>query len=227
MPVKHKEAVEEHLAERYLLGEMAPGDIEQFEQHFFECPECAAAVEEGQGLFANGRELMRTAPRMAEERQRQPLWASLKLWLSTPMGFVPVTACLFLAALAGYQNTVTIPALQRVHEAAQIVPAFQLIAATRGDAPAVTVPRGASSFVLSIDVPPDAQFTLYELGLTSAGRTVFQVKAAAPAAGQPVTILVPAREMTPGAFDLVVSAVGADGQKRERVSVFPFNLQFK
>ena len=35
MPVKHKEAIEEHLAERYLLGEMSADDAERFEQSLF------------------------------------------------------------------------------------------------------------------------------------------------------------------------------------------------
>lgn len=227
MPVKHQEAIEEHLAERYLLGEMSADDAERFEQHFFECPDCASAVEEGQVLLANGREAVRSLQRSSEIREARPsLWTSLMHWLSRPAGFVPVAACLFLAGLAAYQNTVTIPGLRRVRDAARVVPAFQLIAASRGEGSTITVPRGASSFIVSVDVPPDAQFSIYECELNASGRSVFRLTAPAPAANQPLTILIPARELTSGMFDLVLSGVEADGQKRNRVSVFPFSLRF-
>jgi len=227
MPVQHKEAIEEHLAERYLLGEMSADDAERFERHYFECADCASAVEEGQVLLANGREAVRNTRRSAEIHEFRPsLWTSLQRWLSRPAGLVPVAACLLLAALAAYQNTVTIPGLRRVRDAARVVPAFQLIAASRGEGATITVPRGASSFIVSVDVPPDGQFLVYECELNSSGRSMFRLTAPAPAANQPLTILIPARELTSGMFDLVLSGVGADGQRRNRISVFPFSLRF-
>lgn len=230
MPVEHMKAVDEQLAVRYLLQEMTAGEAEEFEQHFFECEECASAVEEGQILLANGKQVAREAPQTAAERtpdkHRLRLGESLLLWWSRPAGFIPVAASLLLGAFVLYQNAVIIPALRHTSDAARVIPAFQLIGASRGDASTVTIPRGASSFTLSADVPPDVQFPQYSCELISDGRTVFQLKAQSPAGGQPITILVQTHDLKAGRFDLTIFGVGADGQKREKVSVFPFELRF-
>ena len=51
----HGEALVTHAVERYLLGELAPAEAEDFERHFFTCAECAAAVDEGQRLMSEVR----------------------------------------------------------------------------------------------------------------------------------------------------------------------------
>ncbi|HEY3822954.1 MAG TPA: hypothetical protein VGL82_00260 [Bryobacteraceae bacterium] len=231
MPVDHEQAIEKHLAECYVLNEMSGAEAESFEQHFFECIECASAVDAGQMLLATGREVAGEArqpvpPEESPRSQRVSFRVSLAALWGRPAGFVPVAAALVLAVLAIYQNAVVIPGLREAGDSARVIPAFQLIAASRGDAPSISVAPGASSFAVSMDVPPDAQYSRYICELTSAGKIVFDLTSAAPAAGQPVTILVPARDLRPGVFELTISGVGADGQKREKVSVFPFNLQF-
>ena len=40
----HNEAVRLKTTERYLLQELDPEQLEQFEEHFFDCPECALDV---------------------------------------------------------------------------------------------------------------------------------------------------------------------------------------
>ena len=37
----HNEAVQQMATEKYLLGELPPELREAFEEHFFDCPECA------------------------------------------------------------------------------------------------------------------------------------------------------------------------------------------
>jgi hypothetical protein len=231
MPVNHEQAVEEHLAERYVLHEMSDADADSFEQHFFECAECASAVDAGQMLVANGREVVREAPQPVRneipEASRVSFRESLMRWWSRPAGFVPLAAALVLGALVIYQNAIVIPGLRQMRDTARVIPAFQLIAASRGDATPITVARGASSFLVTADIPPDAQYPKYICELISGNKPVFNLTVSAPVAGQSVTILVPARQLNPGVFELTITGVGADGQKRERVSVFPFNLQFK
>jgi anti-sigma factor RsiW len=41
----HSEAVRVNATERYFLQELTPDQLAQFEEHFFECPECAVDVQ--------------------------------------------------------------------------------------------------------------------------------------------------------------------------------------
>ena len=48
----HSESIRLMAAEKYLLGELAPELREQFEEHFFDCQECALDVRAGAALVA-------------------------------------------------------------------------------------------------------------------------------------------------------------------------------
>jgi hypothetical protein len=49
----HAFAVQNMLVERYLLGELSGADMEDFEQHLFECSICFDQVQAGQVLAEN------------------------------------------------------------------------------------------------------------------------------------------------------------------------------
>jgi hypothetical protein len=223
MTIDHVKAHDEHLAERYLLQEMPADEAEAFELHFFECQECATAVEDGQILQANGRAVMAEGWSPAAEKS---LWKSLVTWWRTPMVMIPVPASLLLGAIALYQGTVMIPALRQ----ARVLPAFQLIGASRGEGKQIAIPKGALFFSLAADIPPDAQYPQYICELTPEGATggaaVFKLTAPAPEAGEPIKILVSASDVHPGQFQLTVFGAGSDGQQREKVATLPVDFHF-
>ena len=43
----HSEAVNQMAAERYMLGELPPDVRDAFEEHLFDCPECAFDIRAG------------------------------------------------------------------------------------------------------------------------------------------------------------------------------------
>jgi len=45
--MNHQEAVREMAVERYLLGELIGASLDSFEEHLFECSECAMDVKTG------------------------------------------------------------------------------------------------------------------------------------------------------------------------------------
>src|SRR5438270_733873 len=45
--VEHETAVQQKLTERYLLNELDVDARNEFEEHFFDCPECAFDVQAG------------------------------------------------------------------------------------------------------------------------------------------------------------------------------------
>lgn len=65
MKFDHQRAVYLHAVESYLLDELAPALREEFEEHFFECLECAEALRTGWILQQNGRALLRAKPHSA------------------------------------------------------------------------------------------------------------------------------------------------------------------
>jgi len=227
----HVTALNERSAERYVLGEMSGVETEQFERHFFECEECALAVEEGQVLAANARAVLSEAePEALSEESNGPPKPSfgdaLRAWWYRPLALFPAAAAVLLAAFSVYQGAIVIPQLQRQLGEARALPAFQLIGASRGAGAQVAIPTGTPSFALAGDIPPDAHFAGYVCELSIAGRALFQVNAPPPEAGQPITVLIPAKGLQTGQYELAIYGADSSGAKRDRVSTFPFVLAY-
>src|SRR5258708_34311276 len=53
--MNHAESVESMAVERYLLKEMQLAERDAFEEHFFDCSECAAGVRAGAAIVATVR----------------------------------------------------------------------------------------------------------------------------------------------------------------------------
>jgi hypothetical protein len=228
----HTKAISDHSPERYLLREMSPVEAEEFERHYFECEECALAVESGEVFIANTRALLVDADSEANkgdtaEAPRQSLWASWTIWWTNPAFALVAAATLVLGALALYQGVVQIPRLRHGLDEARVLPAFQLMATARGEAPQVAVGSGIPSFSISADIPPDVHYSRYMCYLSMSGRTLFNLLVPAPAVGQPITILVPTKGLHPGTYELGIYGTDADGRKSDRVSTFAFTLEFR
>ena len=201
--------------DRYLLKELSAAESEEFERHYFECEECAAAVEAGQLFIVNAQEVLREMPRAVV---RPALWERLGIRWTWGGMLLPATS-LALSMVAVYQGTVVIPKLN----APRVLPAFQLIGASRGEATVVEVPTGAAAFALAVDVPPDAHFARYNCELQVGGTALFTLPAEAPAPGQPITILVPTKRLSGGDYQLVLR--GPEGDRN--ISIFSFTLRFR
>ena len=112
----HVTALNERSAERYVLGELSSVETEQFERHFFECEECALAVEDGQMLAANARAMLSEAEpgALSEESQgppKQSFGDALRAWWYRPLALFPAAAAVLLAAFSAYQGVIVIPQL--------------------------------------------------------------------------------------------------------------------
>ena len=229
----HVKAVEENLAERYLLQEMSAAETEEFEQHFFACTECAMAVEEGDSLVANTRDVLaetRVETRAAAHRplpsqQPEPFLEALAAWWRKPSFLLPVAASVLFAVVALYQGAVVIRGLRQAAGAARILPAFQLTGASRGDSAQITVTPGTPFFAVSLDIPPDVHFPQYLCEFSLGNRTLFRLSSAAPVEGQPITILVPTNQIQAGQYQVLIYGADANGRQQDRISTFAFGIQ--
>lgn len=75
MRMDHQQAIATHAVERYLLDELTGPKRDEFEDHFFECAECADAVRNGSLLAANARAVLEdeAKAKAAEDSSRPPL----------------------------------------------------------------------------------------------------------------------------------------------------------
>src|SRR5450755_1263150 len=51
----HKEAERSNAAERYVIGDLPVVQVEEFERHFFECPQCSEELRALSILASNAR----------------------------------------------------------------------------------------------------------------------------------------------------------------------------
>ncbi len=222
----HVKAIDEQVADRYLLKELSAADAEEFERHYFECEECALAVQAGDIFIANSRAVLgELKPEPVKKPRGTSFWSAMMGWSAKQLVFFPVAGCLVLGALALYQGAVVIPGL-RESTGARILPAFQLLGASRGEESQVVIPSGASAFALSADIPPDVHFQNYVCEISRGGSLAFRLNTSAPAEGRPITILLPVRGLQAGEYALSILGSNSAGQTKEKVVTFSFGIQF-
>lgn len=209
----HQQATQLMAVEQYLLNELSPELRDEFEEHFFGCPECAADLSATQAfLQAAKRELQdapATAPAVspADNASSRAPKKSLFSFFQIPAFAVPAFAALLL--VIGYQNIVVFPHLtSEVAElkAPQVLATLSLAAGSSrdGETPSITLgPR--QPLVINLDLPAQDRFASYTCLLYSpSGSTAFRIRVSAQQAKDTVAINVPPGTMTGGSYTLAV-----------------------
>ena len=112
--MEHNEAIEQMVAERYLLGELTAEQRDAFEEHAFDCPECSLDLRAGAAFIETAKvELPKlptsAAPSMPELVRPVKKKLDWQSWLR-PAFAIPAFAALL--AVVCYQNLSTIPSLR-------------------------------------------------------------------------------------------------------------------
>jgi Putative zinc-finger len=228
----HSESIRLMASEKYLLDELTPELRDQFEEHFFDCQECALEVRAG-AAFVEHSKIVLSEP-VAVSTMSVPAAASVARpgWFARlrPAFALPVLAALLL--VVGYQNLVTYPKLKG--EAAafsrpQILASASLINAnTRGAGRTVVSARQDEPFLLFVDIPGDARFSSYVAELDGpAGNSEWSLAIPAETTKDTVPIRVPASHRGAGSYTLVVRGVDSSGGKGVEVGRYPFELQIR
>src|SRR4029077_11085385 len=102
----HNEAVRLQAAEKYVLGEFPPDLRDEYEEHFFDCAECAVDVKAIAAFVDVSRGVLRAEPENVAEKKAAPAGAAWLSWFR-PVIAVPTFAALLL--IIGYQSFVSIP----------------------------------------------------------------------------------------------------------------------
>jgi hypothetical protein len=228
----HSEALQQMAAERYLLDELTPDAREAFEEHLFDCPECALDLRAGVAFVEEAKvqlpKLARTIP--APVRFREP--KAERGWWQT--WFQPAFAAPFFATLLlviGYQNLVTYPGLRAAANQPRLLPWAPLHGATRGAHLAITAER-RHGVALPVDLPQPPSigaYASYSFDLNDPqGKLVWTGAVAAPGDetgdGQRLSLVIPGAMLSNGTYTVTVTGVTAQGE-RIRIDQFAFDLR--
>jgi len=234
----HNGAIRLQAAVKYVLGELSQAQRDEYEEHYFDCAECAVDIRVLANFADNAREVLRqeksinlaVAPGTA-----RPAWLR---WLQ-PAVAVPALAALLL--IIAYQNVVTIPQARNTSSraVAEVYGQSFLLqpSDTRGgNETAVNKVqlevRPNEGFLLQLDFIPSASFPAYLCQLQDAsGRVLQQLTVPAEKAKKELHLPVPAGLISrPGEYSLVF--LGADPVTEKPVNesklqYFTFNVAFR
>ena len=172
--MEHDEAVRLQTALRYVLGELPQTERDSFEEHYFDCGECALDVRAAAAFADNARNVLGREAREAASQAAAPAGGRWLAWLK-PIVAVPAFAVLLMAL--GYQGLVSVPYWKTAAMRAsvpRVLPMYSLISAnTRGaNSQAIRV-RAGEPFGVYVDIPADASYRAYFLKLEDpAGHSV-------------------------------------------------------
>jgi len=201
----HHDAVRLSLVEKYLLGELPPESRDEFEEHYFDCQECAADLRATAAFLDAAKKELKAFP--AAQPAPKPAKKSSLAWLWSPAFVLPaLAACLLVIA---YQNIVIFPhfrsALAELR-APEILPSVSLVGGNSrgGQIPTINV-HGTQPFLVLVDIPPEDRFSSYTCLLYSpSGSLTWRVQVSAQLAKDTVSIRVPSVNRMAGNYSLVV-----------------------
>jgi hypothetical protein len=199
--------------DKYLLGELSTAQRDEFEEHFFGCPECAAELRmTAEFLDIARKELKRGNFRQAPSKSFKWSWLEL---LARPAVLTPAFG--LLLGVIAYQNGVVLPRINgQVAQLRQpgVVTSISLIAGNSRGAALPSVNGSANQPVLlSLDIPATRQYPTYACVLLDpSGAVVWRIPVSAAQAQDTVSINIPAGTLHPGGYTLVVQGIeGRDG----------------
>jgi putative zinc finger protein len=206
----HEISVKTQAAEKYLLGELRPAEREAFEQHFFECSECAEDVRIGFEFTENAKAVFRQEPAPIYQSTRSPARRDWFAWMR-PALLAPAAASLAIVAFSGYQNVIEIPAL-RAHveelQRPQIVASTVLAPSSRSSVPSIAISPAVQFVQLSLAIGALAPAERYQCDLRSdSGKSIATVPISKLDPDANLTLLIPTASLSIGYYEAVLAGV--------------------
>jgi hypothetical protein len=226
----HNQAIQLQAAVKYVLGELSQVQREEYEEHYFDCAECAIDLKALATFADTTREVLRQEKANAFAADPARVRGGWLRWLQ-PVTAVPAFAALLL--IIAYQNTVTIP-----HAREEATPGTaQLFVSSR--APKMAVTRGGEEVKLSVrpneslpvkfDFTPTPSFDAYVCQLQDeSGRSLLQLRVPGSFTNKELNLVIPASRVKPGRYTLVFTGdPGAKGQPtKDEVLRLSFVVEF-
>lgn len=210
----HTAVVRDKMTERYLLDELDPATRDQFEEHYFDCKECARDISAGAQFVEHTKlVLAENAEPLRIPASRQPANRGWFAWLR-PAFATPALA--LLLAIVGYQNLVTYPKFQSEINRPRILPAVSVNVGTWGGGGTPTAVPEGKGLLLFVRIPPDSAYARYTADLYAPDGKLEGSFSITPSAGQDQwPVAIPAVPRQAGAYTLAVHGITASGETKD------------
>jgi hypothetical protein len=226
----HSEVVRLKVVEKYILGELTADLREQFEEHYFDCPECAAEVK-ALATFAAASRMISEEDLVANAELRERA-KQRRGWFSWLRPVIAAPAIVALAAIVVFESVVTIPALKRQRTPEQTVQvyesSFRVQGTTRGENTSTVTVHSNQSFGLDFDFTPAQSFENYKGMLVDpAGQAVLSFDIKGEEANKELHLVIPADKVHSGKYDLIFIGDGMmnASSKNDQVQHVSFVVQ--
>jgi hypothetical protein len=221
----HDLVVRQKVMEKYLLQELDDEQRDEFEEHFFECRECALDVRAGAEFIEQSQDAL------GEDKGRmeavKPIPAPVKPdWFAWLRPRYAMSAVAILLAVIAYQNLNGFRS-GGSEKGLQLLPSASINLATRaGAATAVHAKRG-EPFLLLVNIPGESRLSSYVAEFYGpAGNVKGSVAISAEAVNDTVPVRIPGQQEA-GVYTLVVRGlVQGDGSAAE-IGRQPFELRLE
>ena len=214
--MNHDVVVRQKMTERYLLDELDPQQRDEFEEHLFDCRDCAEDVRAG-AMFVEQSKIV-----LAEETAAAPAPALAPVrpqagWFAWLRPAFAVPALAVLLAIVGYQNLVTYPQLQAALKQPRVLPMASVNLGTWGaGGPTITTAPG-QGFLLFVRIPPDGVYDHYTADLVSpAGKLEWSLTFPVVAGQDQWPVEVPGTNREPGTYTVAIHGISAAGESTDK-----------
>jgi len=223
----HSEAARIKAVEKYILGELPPELRDEFEEHYFECPECASDIR-ALARFRNVSRLVMEEDPGAGVSATEP--SPQRGWLGWLRPAFAAPAIALLAAIVVFQATVTIPALKeraKGQSVAQVYESsFRVQGITRGENASKVSVSPEEAFALDFDFTPSRKFTSYKGVLVDASGTAIEIfDIAGEKANKDLHLVIPGAKARSGNYGLIFYGMNGAGQKADEVQRISFTVE--
>jgi len=205
----HLKATKRNVADRYVLGELSRAQREDFEEHYFECVDCAEDVRAFLAISSNSRSVLVDVPDCEVpapglRSTRLGWFQALRSWRPPAIyAMAPALAMLALTIVTTYQS-ITL----RSQLVAQAVPQFALRPDTRGDESEISIRKQGHFVMLTADVPGAPRETKWKIRGVGSQIPLMEGTAPGPVPGSSLSILIPAPKLSTGQYVLVLCPDG-------------------
>jgi hypothetical protein len=215
-----------------VLGELSQVQRDEYEEHYFDCAECAVDIKALATFADTTREVLRQERANQFAKELVPARGGWLRWLQ-PVVAVPAVAALLL--IVAYQNTVTIPQAKQGASGgvAQILFNSHALRGvnTAGEEGRTLAIRPDEAFFLNFDFVPTRSFDNYIAQVEAPdGHVLFRSKIAGGNANQEAHLPVGAGMLRPGRY---VLAFYGDPDRSGKISPLndagrlPFTVEFR
>jgi len=227
----HNDAIQLQAAVKYVLGELSQVQRDEYEEHYFDCAECAVDIKALATFADTAREVLRQEKANQLAKEALPARGRWLHWFQ-PVVTVPAFAALLL--IIAYQNTVTIPqAREGASSGAQILFNSHALRGvnTAGEEGRTLAIRPDEAFFLNFDFVPTRSFDNYIAQLEAPdGRVLLRSRIAGGNANQEAHLPIAAGMLHPGKYVLAFYGdTGGSGKigRQNDAGRLPFAGEFR